>query len=408
MQCRHCKNELAHTMINLGTSPPSNSYLTEEGLKQPEKFYPLRAMVCEKCWLVQTDDFVGSGEMFTKDYAYFSSYSTSWLAHAKAYVNMIKDKFGLTVDNMFVEVAANDGYLLQYIKEAGIPCYGVEPTKSTAEVAREKGIEIFEEFFGLNFAKQMSGYGKQADFIVANNVLAHVPDINDFVSGFAILLKENGVVTFEFPHLQNLIQKNQFDTVYHEHYSYLSLTAVKIIFEANNLQVFDVEELQTHGGSLRVFAQRFDTGQRLVTERVKGLLIREGKLGMTSLEFYKYLQARAEKIKFDLLTFLLSAKKRNETVVAYGAAAKGNTLLNFSGIGCDLLMAVADKNPYKTGKYLPGSRLPIVSPAEMLVLKPDHILILPWNLRDEIRQELEIIRTWGGKFVTAIPKLEVW
>lgn len=407
MKCRHCCNELTHTFIDLGSSPPSNSYLTEHTMKEPEKWYPLKVMVCDKCWLVQTEDFVGSTEMFSDDYAYFSSYSSTWLEHARDYVENMATRFNLNSHSMVVEVAANDGYLLQYVKGKNIPCYGIEPTHSTALAAKEKGIEVIEEFFGEEKANELLEQGRQADLMVANNVLAHVPDINDFVKGFSILLKPNGVATFEFPHLLNLVKQKQFDTIYHEHYSYLSLISVRTIFEANGLSVFDVEELSTHGGSLRIYAQRTDTQQQLTSNNVKELLKYEENEGLHTLAFYSGFQDQSEKIKAELLMFLLKAKSQGNKVVAYGAAAKGNTMLNYAGIRPDLLSYVVDMNPVKQGKFLPGSRIPIVEEIKLVQDKPNYVLILPWNLRNEIITQLSYIKEWGGKFVTAVPEMVV-
>ena len=407
MKCRHCDTELTLPLVDLGSSPPSNAYLTTKTLKAPEKWFPLNVLVCESCWLVQTEDFAGAEELFDDEYAYFSSFSSSWLTHAKAYVASTASRFDLNETSMVVEVAANDGYLLQYVKEQNIPCLGVEPTKSTANAAREKGIEIVEEFFGVKLAKQLVARGKQADLTAANNVLAHVPDINDFVSGFTHLLKDNGVATFEFPHLLNLIEKNQFDTIYHEHFSYLSLIAVNTIFTANGLSVFDVEEMPTHGGSLRVFAQRKDTGTHAVNDRFVSLLKKEQALGLDSADFYADFQEKANKVKYGLTKFLIEAKESGKKVIGYGAAAKGNTLLNFAGIKEDLLTCVVDKNPAKQNKYLPGCRIPIVTEEHLKEIKPDYVLILPWNLEHEVVAQLGYIREWGGKFVTAVPSLKV-
>jgi len=406
MKCRHCDKELTQTFIDLGSSPPSNSYLTEESIKAPEKWYPLKVMVCGQCWLTQTEDFVGEDEMFSEDYAYFSSYSSTWLEHAKEYVEKMKLRFNLTEQSTVVEVAANDGYLLQYVQQNSIPCYGIEPTHSTAVAARGKGIEIIEEFFGERVAKELAGQKRQADLTIANNVLAHVPDINDFVKGFSHLLKSSGIATFEFPHLLNLVQQNQFDTIYHEHYSYLSLTAVQLIFKVNGLTVFDVEELSTHGGSLRIYAQRSDTGKHTVSNTVQKMKEREIKAGMGMIEFYQGFQLKAEKVKNDFLDFLLKAKKERKTVAAYGAAAKGNTIMNFSGVRPDLISYVVDRNPAKQGKYMPGSRIPIVNESVLFKKKPDYVVILPWNLKNEVSLQLDIVRTWGGNFVVAIPNLE--
>lgn len=403
MKCRHCGSDLRLPFLDLGSAPPSNAYLSEASLRAPEVWFPLRLLVCEECWLVQTEDHAGREALFTQDYAYFSSFSTSWLAHAESYVRTMIERFTLDGASSVVEIAANDGYLLQYVQAAGIPCYGVEPTASTARAARAKGLEIVERFFGVALAEELSAAGRPADLIAANNVLAHVPDINDFISGFTRLLKPHGVATFEFPHLLRMVQENQFDTAYHEHYSYLSLTAVQQIFAANGLSVFDVEELPTHGGSLRVFAQRSDTGLQAVSTAVTGLLGQEVAAGMTRASFYRGFQAEAERVKDDLLTFLLNAKRQGLKVGAYGAAAKGNTLLNFAGVRPDLLPYIVDKNPAKQGKFMPGSRIPIVAEAHLSVDRPEVVLILPWNLKAEVMAQLAYIREWGGRFATAVP-----
>ncbi len=384
----------------MGASPPSNSYLSIEMLREPEKWYPLRVLICDQCWLAQTEDFVGAGEMFSDDYAYFSSFSESWLKHAEKYVSKMTEQFSLNDESMVVEIAANDGYLLQYVKQRHIPCYGIEPTHNTAKAAREKGIEIIERFFDTELANELAANNKKADLIAANNVLAHVPDINDFVKGFTILLKPQGVVTFEFPHLLNLIELNQFDTIYHEHYSYLSLTAVQSILKAADLMVFDVEELSTHGGSLRVYAQHRISGKHLLSTAVDALIDKERSTGLTNLDYYRSFQDAAENIKLRLLEFLMRARKDNKTVAAYGAAAKGNTLLNFAGVKDDLIQYVVDRNPAKQGKFMPGSRIPIMTESYMKNDKPDLILILPWNLNKEIMTQLAYIQQWGGEFVS--------
>jgi predicted TPR repeat methyltransferase len=406
MKCRHCDAELSVPLIDLGSSPPSNAYLSEDSLKRPEKWFPLKVLVCNQCWLVQTEDYAGAEELFDADYAYFSSFSTSWLKHAEQYVASMVSRFGLNEESHVVEIAANDGYLLQYVKAKNISCLGIEPTASTAKAAKEKGIEIVEEFFGVELAKKLVKAGKQADLIAANNVLAHVPDINDFIGGFAHLLKASGVSTFEFPHLMQMVKFTQFDTIYHEHFSYLSLTVVNRIFERNGLHVFDVQEITTHGGSLRVFAQRKDQGQHAVSPAVTELLSREGAAGITTEAYYAEFQERANQVKYDLIEFLIKAKREGKKVVAYGAAAKGNTLLNYAGIRPDLLSMVVDRNPAKQNKYLPGSRIPIVDESIIRQEKPDYVLILPWNLRHEVTEQLNYIRQWGGKFVTAVPSIE--
>ncbi|MDQ0084925.1 class I SAM-dependent methyltransferase [Variovorax paradoxus] len=407
MKCRHCHAELSLQLMDLGSSPPSNAYLGAAQLAAPEKWYPLRVLACSQCWLVQTEDYAHYAELFSSDYAYFSSYSTSWLAHSKRYVDEVVRRFALSPASHVVEVAANDGYLLQYVQQAGIPCTGIEPTASTARAAREKGLSVVEAFFGVALARQLVAEGKAADLIAANNVLAHVPDINDFVAGFAELLKPHGVATFEFPHLMRLVADCQFDTIYHEHFSYLSLSAVHRLFEANGLCVFDVEELATHGGSLRVFAQRRDTGEHAVEATVARLLAVELNAGLTTPAYYEGFQSRADDVRDGLVTFLIEARRAGKRVGAYGAAAKGNTLLNYAGIRSGLLPWVVDRNPAKQGQYMPGSRIPIVDEARLQREKPDYVLILPWNLKAEVMSQLAYIREWGGQFVCAVPGLEV-
>lgn len=405
MKCRHCHAYLELPFIDLGSAPPANAFLAPESLRKPEKWYPLRVLVCTKCWLVQTEDFVQAEEIFSSDYAYFSSYSTTWLTHAERYVARMVERLNLSPHSHVVEIAANDGYLLQYVLQRGIPCTGVEPTASTAAAARAKGIPIVEDFFGIRLAQSLVEERKPADLTVANNVLAHVPDINDFVAGFSVLLKPQGVATFELPHLLNLVEQNQFDTIYHEHFSYLSLTAVNAVLAANGLRVFDVEKLPTHGGSLRVFAQRSESGVQPVTPHVMALLEEERTAGITNPRFYAGFQEKAIRVKNDLLTFLLDARKSGKKVGAYGAAAKGNTLLNYAGIRPDLLPWVVDRNPTKQGQYLPGSRIPIVREERITAEKPDYIVILPWNLREEITNQLAYARDWGARFVVAVPRL---
>lgn len=405
MKCRHCGTRLQHSFVDLGAAPPSNAYLTADALNGPETWYPLRVLVCTSCWLVQTEDHAGREDLFAHDYAYFSSTSTGWLAHASSYVDAMAKRFTLNTKSMVVEVAANDGYLLQYVKARDIPCYGVEPTTSTADAARAKGIEIIERFFGVELARELVAEGRQADLTAANNVLAHVPDINDFVQGFATLLKPAGVSTFEFPHLLQLVNDCQFDTIYHEHYSYLSLTAVERIFKANGLDVFDVEELPTHGGSLRIYAQK-QGGPHDLSPRVTAMLARENSADMTDIAFYEGFQARAEKVKDDFVAFLIEAKRQGLKVGAYGAAAKGNTLMNFGGVRPDLLPYVVDRAEAKQGKYMPGSRIPIVDEAHLRADRPDRIVILPWNIKGEVMAQLAYAKEWRARFVTAVPRLE--
>ena len=407
MKCRHCAAHVTLPFVDLGSSPPSNAYLTPVQLHAPESYYPLRVLVCESCWLVQTEDFAGFDDMFSAEYAYFSSFSSTMLAHVKQYSEEMTARFGLNASSCVVEVASNDGYLLKNFKVAGIPCYGVEPTASTAKAAREIGIESIEEFFGEKLANRLVSEGRQADLTAANNVLAHVPDINDFVSGFALLLKDQGVSTFEFPHLLNLVDKAQFDTIYHEHFSYLSLTAVSTIFKANGLSVFDVEEIPTHGGSLRVFAQKSSTGKHTISPRVAAMLAREEALGMKTAAYYGKTQADAVKIKRDLLKFLLTAQEEGKTVAAYGAAAKGNTLLNYAGVRDDLVQFVIDLNPAKQNKFMPGSRIPMVGADALETQKPDYMLILPWNLEAEIKAQLAAKHQVTWQYVIAVPELKI-
>lgn len=407
MKCRHCGGDHLVPFLDLGTSPPSNSYVDPAGRGKPELWYPLVIRACMDCLLVQTEDFAEREVFFSENYAYFSSFSTSWLNHANAYVEAMAARFGLGAEARVVEVAANDGYLLQYVKARGIACLGVEPTASTAAAAREKGIEIREDFFGEALGQALAAEGWQADLTAANNVLAHVPDINDFVKGFQRILKPAGVSTFEFPHLLNMVTEAQFDTAYHEHYSYLSLLAVRRIFEANGLHVFDVETTPWHGGSLRVFAQRADTKTHPESPRVAAMLGRETAAGMGEAAFYTDFQRQAQRVRNDFLSFLIGCQREGLKVAAYGAAAKGNTLMNFAGIKPDLLTLVVDRNPAKQGMLMPGSRIPITDEQALKELKPERVVILPWNLQSEIKTQLSYISDWGGKFVTAVPKLTV-
>lgn len=407
MNCRHCAARLKLELIDLGSSPPSNAYQSAAGLLAPEKTYPLKVLVCEQCWLAQTLDFAQADELFSAEYAYFSSFSTTWLQHAERYVADMVERFDLGRDSRVVEIASNDGYLLQYVKGRGIPCLGIEPTASTARASRAKGIETLEEFFGAEVGARLAAAGKPADLMAANNVLAHVPDINGFLAGFANLLKPSGVATFEFPHLLRLIEENQFDTIYHEHFSYLSLTALEKIFRHNGLAMFDVEELPTHGGSLRLFTQRAASGSHAVTDRVAQLLARESAAGLSSPAGYSGFQSRAEKVKDDLLGFLIEAKRAGKRVAAYGAAAKGNTLLNFAGVRRDLIAYVVDRNPAKQDRYMPGSRIPIVDEARLIADRPDYVVILPWNLKSEVMDQLRSAGLSGARFVTAVPALDI-
>jgi len=406
MKCRHCAAELKHTFLDLGFAPPSNAYLNESDLSKPESYYPLKIMVCDQCWLVQTEDYTEAGDLFNADYAYFSSTSSSWLVHAAEYADKVTNELSLDSSSLVIEVASNDGYLLKHFVDAGIPCLGIEPTASTAEAAETIGVPTLREFFGEELAEHLRDQDRQADLIAGNNVYAHVPDINDFTRGLKVALKEGGTITLEFPHLMQLLRHTQFDTVYHEHFSYLSLYTVSRIFENAGLKVFDVEELATHGGSLRIYGCHQDDS-RPISSNVKKILETEIENGLQELSTYENFQIRADKIKDDLLLFLLKQKKINKSVVAYGAAAKGNTLLNYAGVKPDLLKFVCDAADAKQGKYMPGSHIPILSPEEVAVKKPDFLLILPWNIAQEVRAQNSSIRDWGGKFVTAVPTLEI-
>jgi len=408
MKCRYCSETLNSCFVDLGSSPPSNAYLDRVSIMAPEKWFPLKILVCEACWLVQTEDFADRGELFNHDYAYFSSFSDTWMQHSSKFKQNICERLNLNQKSFVVEVAANDGYLLQFFSSDGIPCVGIEPTLSTAQAARGKGIKIIQEFFGEDLGRKIcSDYG-QADLIIANNVLAHVPDINDFLKGFVELLKPNGVATFEFPSFLNLVEGKQFDTIYHEHFSYLSVTAAVKIFSGNSLDIFDVEEFPTHGGSVRIYAQNSKYSHYPTSNRLNDILSLEINAGIKNPIFYQGFSNVAAKIKNDLLSFLINAKADDKLVCGYGAAAKGNTLLNYSGIRPDLLPFVADKNPAKQNKFLPGSRIPVFSEEEIYNRKPDYVLILPWNIKVEIQKQLAKIRNWNGKFVTAVPNLEIF
>ncbi len=408
MKCRHCGSDVSHVVVDLGVAPPSNAYLTKLALKRPEKYFPLRVLVCEQCWLVQAEAYSRAAELFNEEYAYFSSFSTEWLIHARNFVNQMVERFKLMSSSVVGEVAANDGYLLQFVKERGISCYGIEPTASTANAARQKGIEIIQDFLNVNLASDLRKQGRTVNLLVANNVLAHVPDINDFSQACQLLLSDDGVFTCEFPHLLNLISQNQFDTVYHEHFSYLSFGTVVSIFSKNGLNVFDVEKIGTHGGSLRVYAQRSDTGKQIVDTRVDHLISEETMAGMTSIDFYCGFQEHAEKVKNDFLKFLIEKKDQGKLVVGYGAAAKGNTLLNFAGVKSDLVKYVVDRSPHKQNKFMPGSRIPIVSEDRLKLDKPDYVVIFPWNLSAEIAEQLKYLSFNESQFVTAVPELLIF
>ncbi len=406
MKCRHCASELRCDFLDLGFAPPSNAYLTKDALSKPEVYFPLRLKVCEECWLVQTEDYASAETFFSSDYAYFSSASRSWLDHASRYTDMITKRLALSSESMVIEVASNDGYLLRNFVAAGIPCLGIEPTDSTAEAAEAQGIPVLRKFFGEELAKSLVSEGRTADLILGNNVYAHVPDINDFTRGLKAALKSEGTITLEFPHLMELIEHNQFDTVYHEHFSYLSLFTVQRIFEQAGLRIFDVEQLTTHGGSLRIYGCH-DTDQRPTLESVQQIIDEEAARGLRARTVYAGFQQKAEAVKNDVLRFLLQAKQDGKTVGAYGAAAKGNTLLNFAGVKPDLLPFVCDAAAAKQNKYLPGSHIPVVHPDEMRERKPDYVVILPWNIAEEVKLQLASLAEDGAKFVTFVPQLLV-
>jgi SAM-dependent methyltransferase len=406
MKCRHCSVKLEHTFLDLGYAPPSNAYLTDADLSRPESYYPLKVMVCDQCWLVQTEDYTEADDLFKADYAYFSSTSVGWLAHASRYAEKVIRDLSLDSSSFVIEVASNDGYLLKNFVAAGIPCMGIEPTASTAEAAEEIGISVLHEFFGEDLARRLREDGKQADLIAGNNVYAHVPDINDFTRGLKEALKSDGTITLEFPHLMQLINHAQFDTVYHEHFSYLSLYTVSHIFAEAGLRVCNVEELTTHGGSLRVYGCHEDD-PRATSSNVDRVLESEVLSGLRKLATYEEFQVRADKIKDDLLLFLLEQKSLGKVVVAYGAAAKGNTLLNYAGVKPDLLRFVCDAGIAKQGKYMPGSHVPILSPGELDDSKADYVLILPWNIAKEVTEQLENAGINDVQYVTAVPHLNI-
>jgi 2-polyprenyl-3-methyl-5-hydroxy-6-metoxy-1,4-benzoquinol methylase len=383
--------------------------LKREQLNEPEVYVPLKIFVCDKCYLVQVDEVEKAANIFDDEYTYFSSYSSSWLAHAKKYVDMMVQRFGFSPESLVIEIASNDGYLLQYFKEHGVPVLGVDPTANTAEVARQKGIETIVDFFGSEFAaRRLVNQGIKGDLILGNNVLAHVPDINDFVKGMKTALKEKGIITMEFPHLMRLVAETQFDTIYHEHYSYLSLAVVNRIFASQGLEIFDVEELPTHGGSLRIYAKHAGNAVFPTTENVAKLLEKEAQAGMNTTAYYEGFQERVNAVKYGLLSFLLEQKKLGKKVIAYGAAGKGNTLLNYCGVkGDDLISFVVDASPYKQNKYLPGSHIPVVDAGAIRDYKPDYIVILPWNLKAEISEQLSYVKEWGCRFVVPIPETTI-
>ena len=408
MKCRFCGHELEKVFIDLINAPPSNSYLTQEQLNEPEVYFPLRVFYCEHCWLVQIDEYKKSDEIFSENYAYFSSYSKSWVKHAEDYVEMICKRLSLSESSSVMEIASNDGYLLQFFVAKGIPCFGVEPSAGTARAAEKKGVESIIDFFNSDLATRIVKERGKQDLIVGNNVLAHVPDINDFVASLKIILADTGTITMEFPHILRLIQNNQFDTIYHEHFSYLSLNTVEKIFITHGLRIYNVEELPTHGGSLRIYARHENDDSHCVTSEVESIKKKEIKFGLLDSKVYDSFQEKANGVKISLLTFLLHQKNMGKRIVAYGAAAKGNTHLNYCGIkGTDLIEFVVDASPHKQGKYLPGSHIPIVPEQRISEKKPDIIVVFPWNIKHEIGAQLSYVTNWNCQLVVAVPKLEL-
>lgn len=408
MNCRFCNAPLTSKFVELVNSPLSNAFLTQAQLNEGETYFPLTIYACSNCQLVQVDEYKKANEIFNGDYVYFSSYSTSWVAHAKRYVESMIGRFGYNKDSFVIEIASNDGYLLQHFKDEGVPVLGVEPTKNTAQVAVSKGIPTVTEYFTTAFARQLASEGKTADLVLGNNVLAHVPNINDFVEGLKIALNPQGVITMEFPHLLRLVEQCQFDTIYHEHYSYLSFTTVQKIFAAHNLELFDVEEQPTHGGSLRIFAKHSADQTKAISPNVAAMLKKEADAGMLTDEYYRTFQDHVNAIRNEFLKFLIDAKAQGKKVIGYGAAAKGNTLLNYAGIkGDDLIRFVVDAAPSKQGKYLPGSHIPVYDQKRIEEFKPDYVIIFPWNLKEEIMNQLSYIGEWGGQVVVFVPKFEI-
>lgn len=405
-KCRFCGNPLVRSFCDLGMSPPSNSYLKPEQLNRMEAFFPLHAYVCDACFLVQLEQFQTPGEIFS-DYAYFSSYSDTWLAHSRDYADSMQRRFGLGGQSLVVEIASNDGYLLQFFKQKDIPVLGIEPAQNVAQVAQAKGIPTLVKFFGVDTAKELLAQGKTADLLLGNNVLAHVPDINDFVGGMKLLLKSSGVITMEFPHLMRLMQENQFDTIYHEHFSYLSFTTAAKVFAHHGMTLFDVEELPTHGGSLRIYARHTEDASKPASGNAQRLLQREAAAGLSAIETYSAFAERVKETKRGLLEFLIAAKREGRTIAGYGAPAKGNTLLNYCGVRADFIDYTVDRSPHKQGCFLPGTHIPIHHPNKIRETRPDYLLILPWNLRDEVMDQMSHIRQWGGRFVLPIPEVKI-
>lgn len=406
-KCRFCATPLQHSVVNLGMSPLCQKHVKPEDANKMEKFFPLHAYVCSNCWLVQLDEFASPEEIFADDYAYFSSYSDSWLQHASKYADKMVQEFGFNTNSLVAEIASNDGYLLQWFVKKNIPVLGIEPAGNCAEVAIEKGVRTEVRFFGIETAKALSDKYKKADLLLGNNVLAHVPDINDFVGGMKIMLAEKGIITMEFPHLQRLIEENQFDTIYHEHFSYLSFTTVNAIFAHHGITLFHVEELPTHGGSIRIFGRHTDDDSKPVRNTAIEMLEREERLGFKNLAFYTKFEEQVKETKRKLVEFLIDAKRDGKTVVGYGAPGKGNTLLNYCGIRTDFMDYTVDRSPHKQGNFLPGTRIPIYAPDKIKETKPDYVLILPWNLKKEISGQMAFIKEWGGKFVIPIPEVTI-
>ncbi len=404
--CRFCGSRLSRTFVDLGVSPLANSYVAPDQLTHMEPFYPLHAYVCEKCFLVQLMEFETSENIFSH-YAYFSSYSKSWLEHARAYTEMITRRLQLDASSQVIEIASNDGYLLQYMKQAGVKTLGIEPAKNVAAAAIGKGIPTIMRFFGVKLARELVAEGRTADLLLGNNVLAHVPDLNDFVAGMKLVLKRRGVITMEFPHLARLIEECQFDTIYHEHFSYFSFHTVEQVFARHGLALFDVDEIPTHGGSLRIYARHVDDDTRNIGAKVAALKTAEQRMGLAGFDLYDSFASKVINVKCDVLDFLVRAKRQGKKVIGYGAPAKGNTLLNYCGIRTDLIEYTVDASPHKQGHYLPGSRLPIYAPSRIKATRPDYVVILPWNLRDEVMEQNAHIREWGGRFVTFIPRVTV-
>lgn len=407
MNCRFCKKPLNEVFVDLGVSPLSNAYVKEEFANNKEVFYPLKPMICSDCFLIQLPELEKVENIFAKDYAYFSSFSQTWLNHSKRYVNEMVKRFNFNNQSLIIEIASNDGYLLQYFKEKGIPVLGIEPARNVAEAAIKKGIPTLIRFFNTTLAKELMSEKKMADLIIGNNVLAHVPNLNDFIIGMKIILKPEGLITMEFPHLLRLIEDNQFDTIYHEHFSYFSFLTVEKTFTHHGLTIFDVDEIPTHGGSLRIYACHTESGKE-ISENVQELKKREKEIGIMDIDFYRSFSEKVKKTKREILSFLIELKESGSKIAAYGAPAKGNTLLNYCGIRTDFIDYTVDRNPHKQGCYLPGSRIPIYHPDRLRETKPDYVIILPWNLKDEIIEQVSYIREWGGKFVTLIPSVKVY